>query len=174
MLILTILLMLLNPSATTKINSQEKFTIKIERGVVECNLIKGKIYVNGEEIGETYENHELRIEPGIYKGTLSYVSAAKKPNVVGPFGTMSEEGDFYLEVSDVKWSDGKIRYGIMFHGGNKPSDSKGCIMLGAVPKDRILPESHTLAKLRRLFYGTEIPVSSPNKRIIIIIVESYN
>jgi hypothetical protein len=44
-------------------------------------------------------------------------------------------------------------------------------MLGAVPRDangnRYLPADHTLSKLRKAFYGTDNPNSSPNKKIII-------
>lgn len=133
--------------------------------------IIGTISVNGEEIGSTMERDDLRIGAGSYKGLLRYWS--KRGFAQGSFGTYGHEGDFLLEIANV----GK-RTDLLFHGGNKPWHSKGCILLGAVDKDKefntnipYLNENHTLIKLRRLFYGTDVPDSTPDKNITITIID---
>jgi len=160
-------------ASVSPIVAQEEFNILILRQAKDGNLLTGVISVNEKEIGRTYENNELKISAGEYSGKLRYFS--KSNHAVGPFGTLGYEGDFLLEIGNVKWSDGKIRTDLLFHGGNKDTLSKGCIMLGAVSKDahgvRHLPSNHTLVKLRKLFYGTETPISTPNKTINIKIVD---
>lgn len=150
---------------------EEKFDILIVRDQKDGDLLKGKLYVNEEYLGITYENDKLKIQEGVYPGFMRYVSGAG--HAQGPLGNMANQGDFLLEVGDVTWSDGTKRSHLLFHGGNKPHFSKGCIMLGAVHKDasgnRYLPEGHVLRKLRRAFYGTDDPNSSPNKSITITI-----
>ncbi|WP_052593386.1 DUF5675 family protein [Aureispira sp. CCB-QB1] len=156
-------------------SAQQNFDIKIIRQSVSNNLVKGKLYVNGKYLGTTYENDALKINEGKYSGYLRYIS--QNGHVQGPLGNISNKGDFLLEVGNVKWSDGKARSNILFHGGNKPHHSKGCIMLGGVPRDsegnRYLPKDHTLSKLRKEFYGTDTPNSSPNKKITIEIVDVF-
>jgi len=144
--------------------AQQNFNVKLIRKSISNNLVKGKLYVNGEYLGITYENDALKISQGKYPGYLRYVSIGKK-------------GDFLLEIGSVKWSDGKKRTDLLFHGGNKPHHSNGCIMLGGISRDeegnRYLPENHTLAKLRKAFYGTDTPISSPNKKVTIEIVDVF-
>ncbi|HXT13096.1 MAG TPA: DUF5675 family protein [Candidatus Angelobacter sp.] len=43
---------------------------------------------------------------------------------------MAHEGDFLVEITGVPG-----RTNILFHGGNQPKNSEGCILLGAVGKD---------------------------------------
>jgi hypothetical protein len=149
-------------------DDSKDFNVLVVREKTEDGLIKGTISVNGEVIGNTYENAELKIPPGTYKGILRYWSGHNF--VGGPFGTLGKEGDFLLEVANVKEADGTKRTNILFHGGDKPHQSKGCIMLGPVPKGPdtgkpYLPEDHPLRRLRRLFYGTDTPNSTPNRDI---------
>jgi hypothetical protein len=149
----------------------EKFDIVISREKAENNLVTGTISVNGEVLGTCYEREDLRIAAGTYPGFLRYGS--KRGFAQGPNGELGQEGDFLLEIGNVKWSDGKVRTNLLFHGGNKPEHSKGCVMLGAVARGAdgkaILPERHPLRKLRFLFYGTDDPTSTPNKQISITI-----
>lgn len=157
------------------LNAQQNFDIKILRQSSSNNLVTGKLYINEQYIGETYENDGLKISEGKYPGFLRYIS--QSGHVTGPLGNIGKVGDFLLEVGNVKWTDGKTRSNILFHGGNKPQHSKGCIMLGAVPRDtngnRYLPDNHTLSKVRKKFYETDNPNSSPNKKITIEIVEIF-
>jgi hypothetical protein len=112
------------------------FSIVVERGSPENGLITGKLSVNGHRIGTTYENQALKIPAGTYAGVLRYVSG--RNFVSGPLGTIGTQGDFLLEVSGVSG-----RTDILFHGGNKPAQSQGCIMLGPVvpPPGSSIPSS---------------------------------
>lgn len=158
-------------SADSAGNLQEEFKIEVFRRNTTGNLVTGTIGVNGQSIGPTYENDELKINSGTYPGYLRYVSS--KGHVQGSDGYIGDTGDFLLEIGNVTWSDGTKRTSLLFHGGNKADQSQGCIMLGPVSRDaagnRVLPPDHALRKLRTLFYGTNDPVSSPNKRISITI-----
>ena len=151
-------------------NASEDFHIVITRQTVKDGLVIGTISVNDQVIGNAYENEDLKIQAGSYRGVLRYWSGHNF--VQGPFGTIGKEGDFLLEVTNVHQADGRERKDILFHGGNKPQHSKGCILLGPVGKDPSsgipsLDDSHPLRKLRKLFYGTDMPNSTPNKNIII-------
>ena len=153
--------------------NSEEFKVEVVRANTDGGLLKGTLFVNGELLGPTYENDSLKILAGTYEGRLRYVS--QNGHVQGPNGVMANQGDFLLEVANVTWSDGSKRYGILFHAGNKPHHSKGCIMLGPVQHDadgnRILPEGHTLRKLRRKFYGSDDPNSSPAVSIKVVVTE---
>lgn len=137
--------------------------IVVQRERTQDKLVIGTLTVNGQVVGKTYENAVLMIPAGFYKGYIRYVSAHNF--VQGPFGTIAHAGDFLLEVGNVPG-----RNDILFHGGNKPQQSKGCILLGGVGKDPkthvpSLEYDHPLRKLRRLFYGSETPVASPSKNV---------
>jgi hypothetical protein len=141
--------------------------ILIEREIPQGKLVPGQISVNGEIIGRTFENADKLILPSIYKGKIRYVS--QKSFVQGPMGELGQRGDFLLEVSDVKG-----RTDILFHAGNKPYQSSGCILLGPVGRDPTtltptLPRDHPLRQLRTLFYGTDDPTATPDRDIVITI-----
>ena len=147
------------------------FEIVVTREKSSNNLVTGSISANGERLGACFERDDLKIAAGTYPGFMRYGSV--KGFAQGPFGEMGQEGDFLLEIGKVKWSDGKERTNLLFHGGTKPEHSKGCIMLGAVTRDAngkaVLPDKHPLRLLRLRFYGTDTPISSPNKSINIVI-----
>jgi len=143
----------------------ENMTIVIQREKKDGELLTGTLTVNGQVVGKTYENATLMIPAGSYPGNMRYVSGHNF--VQGPFGSIAHAGDFLLEAGNVPG-----RTAILFHGGNKPKHSKGCILLGGVSKDSkthmpLLQHDHPLRKLRRLFYGTETPIASPAKNVTI-------
>ncbi len=143
----------------------EAFNILVQREKIDGSLVTGSISINGRVIGQTYENSKLMIPAGTYPVHIRYVSGHNF--VQGPFGTIAKSGDFLLEIAHVPG-----RSAILFHGGNNAKQSKGCILLGAVGKDPkmhipFLYHDHPLRKLRTLFYGTELPDSSPAKAITI-------
>lgn len=153
----------------------EEFRVEINRSELKNNLLTGTISVNGKLLGKVFENDDLRIPTGTYKGIVRYSSA--KNFVQGPGGVMSEKGDFLLEVASVKHPSGKPRTDILLHGGNLPKHSKGCILLGPVALNpgtgdgQVTPD-HPLYKLRLAFYETAEPIASPNKNIVVIVTES--
>ena len=159
-----LILLLSSTLVAVSVNAQQTFSIVIQRDSVKAGLVYGDIYVNDEHkhIGRTYENDTFKINPGIYKGLMRYNSG--KDFVQSPVGALSTKGDFLLEVSGVKG-----RTDILFHPGNKPHHSQGCILLGPAntgPDGAIyISENHPLRKLRLMFYGTDDPISSPNVKI---------
>jgi hypothetical protein len=153
-----------------KLTAQTDYSISIERFKSGNGLIYGKISINGSLIGNCYENNDLKIPSGNYKGNMRYNSG--KGFVQNPFGSLGKEGDFLLEVTGVSG-----RTNILFHSGNKPSHSQGCILLGPVNRDisgcAYIDEFHPLRKLRILFYGSETPNYCPDKNISIEIIDNY-
>jgi len=146
----------------------EKFDIVVQRLHTDNDLVVGTILVNGEPLGTTYENDDLKIEAGHYTGLLRYFSAHNF--VQGPDGTMAKSGDLLIEIVGVTG-----RSAILFHGGNKPQHSKGCILLGAVHKKKghgWVGQGHTLRKLRQRFYGSEEPVFCPMKTISVRVFDA--
>jgi len=140
-------------------------TIVVQREKKDGDLVTGILTVNGQPVGKTYENAKMMIAAGRYPGYLRYVSG--KNFVQGPFGSIAKTGDFLLEVGNVPG-----RTDILFHGGNKPQHSRGCVLLGPVGKDpkthmAHLEHDHPLRKLRTLFYGSETPVMTPASSVTI-------
>jgi hypothetical protein len=150
----------------------ELFHIIVKRESVKDNLLRGTMYVNDTLLGRTYENDDLKIAANDYTGLLRYRS--QHHFVQSAHGAMGKTGDFLVEVAGVKG-----RTNILFHTGNKPKDSKGCILLGPI-KSSISPtgiltysvrEESPLRRLRLLFYGTDEPVSSPDKNVSVSVID---
>src|SRR5690348_2769848 len=99
------------------------FKIEIVRQRTANGLVYGTIGVNDSGIGGAFENADLKIPAGTYRGLLRYWS--KKGFAQGPFGSLGREGDFLLEVADVRDGE-RARTNILFHAGNKPHHSAGC------------------------------------------------
>src|SRR2546422_2973447 len=138
----------------TTLSNSKTFSVELYRKAMGKNqLIIGDIKVNGELIGNSYEHSTLKIPAGEYKGIIRYFSP--KGFAQSRLGKFGKTGDFLLEVSGI---DGKTD--ILFHGGNMPHHTQGCILLGPVMKDPttgngyIDDPDHPLRKLRILFYGT--------------------
>ena len=152
------------------LTGQTEFNLTIERNRIDDGLIFGTISVNSVQIGNCFENEFYQIPAGSYKGLIRYNSG--KGFVQNPFGGLGNKGDFLLEVSGVPG-----RTDILFHAGFRPWQSKGCILMGPVDRDidssAYLDEDHPLYKLRLIFYGTEEPVSCPDKSITIDIIDNY-
>ncbi|MCJ2097490.1 DUF5675 family protein [Methylobacterium sp. E-046] len=65
------------------------------------------------------------------------------------------------------------RTNVQIHTGNKPDDSEGCILIGLKLSDdlcSVLESKKAYAALKKAFYGTETPNSTPNKNIIVVVV----
>jgi len=163
-------------SVASLVQSAEPFTIKIDRAKTVIlqdqkppnnKLVEGTISLNGKPIGISYENGDYLIALGSYKGVMRYVS----PNgfAQNPFGKLAQQGDFLIEIAGVPPN----RTNLLFHGGDKPKFSQGCVMLGPVvrtgPKQGQIEPDHPLRILRTEFYGSEEPIASPDKAISIVI-----
>lgn len=169
-IIFLVSLFLLLAAQHSDLLASDNFSIVVSRETSRNGLIIGNLIVNGIPVGTAYENQSLAIPAKFYKGVLRYWS--KKNFVQGPLGAMGNVGDFLLEVSDTDPPSSATRTDILFHGGNKPKQSKGCIMLGPINRDASSSQpsvgpDHPLYKLRVMFYGSESPTSTPDKRITI-------
>lgn len=168
---LFLVILILNFSPSAQLFAQQRpweqhFDINIVRSEVKDGLVYGSIWLNGEFIGNAYENDALKIPTGKYQAYMRYHS--QKNFVQGPDGVMTNEGDFLLEVGNVPG-----RSNILFHSGTKPHHSKGCILLGPAYKNpegsRYIKEDHPLYILRQKYYGTNNPDSCPAVAITITV-----
>jgi hypothetical protein len=150
----------------------ESFHIVIKRDASKGDLVPGHIYLNEELLGSTYERTQVKIPAGDYKGLLRYHSGHHF--VQSAQGTMSSKGDFLIEASGVEG-----RTNILLHTGNKPKHSDGCICLGPIfskdtPDGTIysVGDDSPLRKLRLAFYGTDHPNATPDKAIVVSVVDA--
>ncbi|WYZ18476.1 DUF5675 family protein [Flavobacterium soyae] len=89
------------------------------------------------------------IPPGQYNGVLRY----DKPD------------GWRIQLEDVP-----ERTGVQIHVGNYTSEIQGCILLGQDAKLEncsVQNSSKAYSKLKKAFYGTDTPTSTPNKKIIV-------
>jgi hypothetical protein len=147
-------------------------TDEIQDGNVKKKRVFGDIGVNNQNFGRFYENPDVMIPEGTYKGSLRYQSDHNF--VVSSCGVAARSGDFLIEVNGVKDANGGNRSNILFHPGFLPSHSQGCVLFGARQRDsqgNLLPlaPDYPLVKIRKEFYGTDNPVSCPNKVITIVV-----
>jgi Family of unknown function (DUF5675) len=150
----------------------EPFHIVVKRESVKGDLVQGTLYLNGTPLGKTYENKKFKISANDYRGLLRYRS--QHHFVQASHGTMGHRGDFLIEIAGVKG-----RSNLLFHTGNKPSHSQGCVLLGPIKsiaeKDGdisyMVDQDSPLRKLRLMFYGSDEPDSSPDKNISISIID---
>ncbi|MBL8178828.1 MAG: hypothetical protein JNK48_29405 [Bryobacterales bacterium] len=143
-----------------------------DKGGTSVKRVYGDIAVNNVNFGRFYENPAVMIPTGTYVGALRYQS--NHNFVLSSCGAAARRGDFLIEVSGVRDGSGNARSDILFHPGELPSQSRGCILFGARKRDaagELLPlgPDYPLAKIRREFYGTDDPLQCPNKRITIVV-----
>ena len=131
--------------------------IEIVRETKTNNCILGRMNANGVAICKTLElpwkeNEEdiSSVPAGDYKGTLRY----------------DHTDQWRIELENVK-----DRTHVQIHIGNYTTDTKGCILVGTTAnKNCSVTDSKTAYwKLKKAFYGTEFPNSTPNKEIEISI-----
>lgn len=149
------------------VRADEKFHVLVQREKVMDGLVTGTLFVNGERLGPCYENEAKKIPAGTYRGVLR--TRSTKNFVQGPRGVLGNTGDFLLEAAAVPG-----RSDILFHAGNKPNHSEGCILCGPAGKDPktgmpLAPE--TLRKLRLRFFGEDQPLATPNRAIVVEVRE---
>lgn len=147
-------------------------TEEVLDGDVRKRRVYGDVGVNNQNFGRFYENPDVMIPEGTYKGALRYHSDHNF--VVSSCGIAARSGDFLIEVTGVKDANGGDRSNILFHPGILPSHSRGCVLFGARERDargnlRPLGANYPLVKIRREFYGTDNPVQCPNKVITIVV-----
>jgi hypothetical protein len=137
----------------------EEFTVTIQRQVASASCVRGTISVNGAEIGKTIElpwkenkNDISCIPAGTYEAMVRY----------------DKKDHWRLQLKDVPGN----RTGVQIHVGNHTSEIEGCVLVGTeLSKDMcsIAPgkSGPAYSELRRRFYGSDEPTSTPDKKIVI-------
>lgn len=144
----------------TSVIAADPFDLKIERQYVGTDCTSGYLSINGTTqmyaLEKPWKNNQpliSSIPPGTYHGHLRYDHADQ----------------WRIELSDVP-----NRSNVQIHIGNTPADSLGCILVGSNIDNNSLctlsgsREAYT--KLKKAFYGTDSPNSTPDKVITLTIV----
>lgn len=136
------------------------FGLTIARKYKSAECTSGYLAVNGNIIAYTLElpwqgNAPLisAIPDGTYGGTLRYDHSDK----------------WRIELTGVP-----NRTSVQIHTGNTPDNSEGCILVGlrlGADLCSVIDSKKAFDALRTAFYGSNNPVSTPDK-IITVIVES--
>jgi hypothetical protein len=162
--------------ATPSTQAAERFFIRVERGASGVDaqgaaIVKGRLIVNGQDLGETIENPSYKIEPGTFEGAIRYVY--QRDLLLGS-GVQATIGDLLVAIDPALQGSAR-RADILFRSGNLSSQSKGSILLGSAYRgsagDLLLPPSHPLYKMRAALYGSPTPVICPDRPATITIAE---
>jgi hypothetical protein len=143
------------------VQAAEPFALKIERKHVGTDCTSGYLSVNGAvqmyALEKPWKNNQpliSSIPPGTYHGRLRYDHADR----------------WRIELSDVP-----ERSNVQIHIGNTTADSLGCILVGsdidANSLCRLSGSKDAYAKLKKAFYGTDTPNSTPDRAIILTIAQ---
>lgn len=142
--------------------AQNEFDVTIVRTSYNSGSITGELFVNGKFVAHTLElpwrNNESyvsSIPAGKYKAHLRY----------------DKKDQWRVQLDGVPGG----RTGVQIHIGNYPSQIEGCVLVGdEVYNDNNKVEKSASAynRLKAEFYGSENPVSTPDKEITVTI--KYN
>jgi hypothetical protein len=153
----------------------ERFYIRVERqasgmDIEGAPIVKGRLIINGQDLGETVENPSYKLEPGTFEGAIRYVF--QRDLLLGS-GVQATIGDVLVAIDQTAGS--ARRADILFQSGNLSSQSRGSILLGPAFRgsagDLLLPPSHPLYKMRVALYGSATPVIYPDRPATITIAE---
>ena len=137
--------------------SQENFQLTIERKSSTATCTMGYLIANSEVLCYTLElpwadnlNNISCIPLGTYSGILRY----------------DKTDGWRIQLEKVP-----NRTGVQIHIGNYTSQIQGCVLVGlnaSVDNCSVQNSTQAYAKLKRAFYGTTSPISTPNKSIQVI------
>jgi hypothetical protein len=153
----------------------ERFYIRVERqasgvDIEGAPIVKGRLIINGQDVGETVENPSYKLEPGTFEGAIRYVF--QRDLLLGS-GVQATIGDVIVAIDQAQGS--AKRADILFQSGNLSSQSKGSILLGPAFRgsagDLLLPPNHPLYKMRVALYGSATPAIHPDRAATITIAE---
>ncbi len=136
--------------------------IEIVRNSINSKSITGELYVDGKYICKTLEkpdNNNAKdnsaIPEGNYGGILRY-----------------DHHDKWR----IEFTGTGPRTHVQIHIGNTPDDTKGCVLVGEevdTANNRLAKSAAAYLKLKKAFYGSENPTSTPNNEITVQIKSSY-
>lgn len=134
--------------------AQEKFELTIERKISSDNCTIGYLVADGKVICYTLElpwkdnlNDISCIPIGTYSGILRY----------------DKKDGWRIQLENVPY-----RTGVQIHLGNYTREIKGCVLVGTnanIDNCSVQNSSIAYSELKKAFYGTSTPNSSPNKTI---------
>jgi Family of unknown function (DUF5675) len=132
--------------------------IKITRGSYNTNSITGELFVDGRFVCHTLELP--------WKNNQSYVSSI--PEGSYPAILRYDKPDKWrIQLDEVP-----NRTVVQIHTGNFPSHIEGCLLVGNSVKNSsnsIHDSGVAYAALKRSFYGTDTPVSTPDTKLEVIV-----
>ncbi|TWB07182.1 DUF5675 family protein [Bradyrhizobium stylosanthis] len=138
---------------------QKDFELTIARKYRSGVCTSGYLAVDGNIVAYTLElpwqgNVPLisSIPDGTYDGILRY----------------DHEDMWRIELTGVPG-----RTNVQIHAGNTPANSEGCILVGltlGADLCTVMDSKKAYSALRTAFYGSATPVSTPNKRITVLVV----
>lgn len=145
----------------TWVQAAEPFALKIERKYMGADCTSGYLSINGTAHMYVLEkpwkgNQPLisSIPPGTYHGYLRYDHTDR----------------WRIELVDVP-----DRSNVQIHIGNTTADSLGCVLVGSKIDAKSLctlsDSKDAYAKLKKAFYGTDTPNSTPDKEITLTIAQ---
>ncbi|WP_143165248.1 DUF5675 family protein [Flavobacterium cucumis] len=136
--------------------SQDNFTVTIERQFSSNNCTMGYLITNNDVLCYTLElpwadnsNNISCIPNGSYNGILRY----------------DKKDGWRIQLDNVP-----NRTGVQIHMGNYTSEIQGCILVGTnanIDNCNVQNSATAYLKLKKAFYGTETPNSTPNKKIVV-------
>jgi hypothetical protein len=145
----------------------ERFYIRVQRqasgiDIEGARIVKGRLIINGQDLGETVENPSYKLEPGTFEGAIRYVF--QRDLLLGS-GVHATIGDVFVAIDQAQGSARRVD--ILFQSGNLSSQSKGSVLLGPALRgsagDLLLPPSHTLYRMRVALYGSATPAIHPDR-----------
>jgi hypothetical protein len=144
-----------------KATAADKFALTIARKYSSPECTAGYLSVNGAIICYALERAQIANIPlisGIPTGTYSAHLRYDHPD------------KWRIELDNVP-----NRKNIQIHIGNISADTEGCILVGdkveASNLCRLIDSATAYRKLKKAFYGTETPNSTPNKEISVTITD---
>jgi hypothetical protein len=154
----------------------ERFYIRVERqasgvDIEGAPIVKGRLIINGQDLGETVESPSYKLEPGTFEGAIRYVF---QRDLLLSSGVQATIGDLLVAIDQVHQGSARPT-DILFRSGNLSSQSRGSILLGPAFRgsagDLLLPPGHPLYKMRAALYGSATPAIHPDRPATITIAE---
>ncbi|RZS93417.1 hypothetical protein EV197_1995 [Aquimarina brevivitae] len=134
--------------------AQNQFNLTIERKLTTAHCTLGYLIADDEVLCYSLElpwkdnqNNISCIPEGTYDGILRY----------------DKTDGWRIQLKDVP-----NRTGVQIHMGNYTSQIKGCILVGksaSIDQCSVQNSAAAYQKLKKAFYGTSTPNSTPNKTI---------
>jgi hypothetical protein len=136
--------------------AQSTFRLTLIRTFESDNCTTGELYVNGEFLCHTLELP--------WQNNRSFISSI--PSSIYGANIRYDKSDHWR--IELKNDDTQPRSYVQIHIGNTPKDLKGCISTGMEvinAQSKLVKSAVAYGRLKNAFYGTDAPISTPDKEI---------